>query len=443
MGIISSIKRAFGFGYDDEDEIESVLTDDDHSDAAERVRSDSGTDVADSDSLQALPMPERPVIDPRMKAKIFDDVIAVFNASLPDFIARSVDADRQKQLLMEAIDKDTDQYLDSLLDQAAAYADASLSRQSENARREAEKLRTDMQQLEQQRTSLREQQLSADRRRRALADRVADLEAQLEKAEAEREQFELENKSLLNKIKVADIQPGVVEELQREIERLRSQTPAPDPAADQAGLAALREECDKACKERDKALADLELANNQLRDQHGISQVMYSDLQARFAAESEARIEAENALAAEREAKDAAVSELDQIKEAVASLDQIQEQMGQIEDVIRKRDEKIARLKASNKKLKDQIAELKNSLSRRASASRDEGLFALPCDDELTPEHRKIASELAAIEDDFECPDWFVAEPAPIPDRPDLSEFGYVEPPRKKRPDNDAQLSLF
>ena len=119
MGIISSIKRAFGFGYDDEDEIESVLTDDDHSDAAERVRSDSGTDVADSDSLQALPMPERPVIDPRMKAKIFDDVIAVFNASLPDFIARSVDADRQKQLLMEAIDKDTDQYLDSLLDQAA------------------------------------------------------------------------------------------------------------------------------------------------------------------------------------------------------------------------------------------------------------------------------------------------------------------------------------
>ena len=51
-----------------------------------------------------------------------------------------------------------------------------------------------------------------------MADRVTDLEAQVERLEAEREQYELENKSLLNKLKVADIQPGVVDEMSKEIE---------------------------------------------------------------------------------------------------------------------------------------------------------------------------------------------------------------------------------
>ena len=79
-----------------------------------------------------------------------------------------------------------------------------------------------MAQLEQQRSSLREAQLSADRRRRALSDRVNDLESKLATAEAEREQFELENKSLLNKLKVADVQPALVEDLTKEVERLKA-----------------------------------------------------------------------------------------------------------------------------------------------------------------------------------------------------------------------------
>ena len=61
-------------------------------------------------------------------------------------------------------------------------------------------------------------------------------------------------------------------------------------------------------------------------------------------------------------------------------------------------------------------------------------------------EIKKVASEIAAIEDDFECPDWFVAEPGPNTAslRTDDSEFGYTEPPRKPhKPDSDAQLSLF
>ena len=45
-------------------------------------------------------------------------------------------------------------------------------------------------------------------------------------------------------------------------------------------------------------------------------------------------------------------------------------------------------------------------------------------------------------------PDWFVSEPPPGEVTPAASsptlQFGYQEPPRKPRkPENDAQLSLF
>ncbi len=52
---------------------------------------------------------------------------------------------------------------------------------------------------------------------------------------------------------------------------------------------------------------------------------------------------------------------------------------------------------------------------------------------------------MASLEDDFECPDWFVSQPAPgegslrVSDEP----FGYTPPVRKPTPENDAQLLLF
>ncbi len=52
---------------------------------------------------------------------------------------------------------------------------------------------------------------------------------------------------------------------------------------------------------------------------------------------------------------------------------------------------------------------------------------------------------MATLEDDFECPDWFVSQPAPGEGSLRTSEepFGYTPPARKHTPENDAQLSLF
>lgn len=443
MSFASRLKRALGFGPDD-DEFE----DSDFSENSESMESSESAEHSEnSENSEHSEISEAPQIDPAMKARIFEGVVEIFNRSLPDFVGRSVDPERQRLVLLESLDKGLNDYLNSLMEKAEQYAESKLKGATESARRESERLRADMQQIEQQRSSLREQQLSADRRRRALADRVTDLEAQLANAEAEREQFELEKRSLLNKLKVADIQPGVVDELQREIDMLRSKlansgpdsSAAPDPAIEEE-LAKAREDLKELEQARARIaeleavaarVAEVEGLNADLRKQHELTQGMYDDLQKSFATERDGRLAAEKSLAEARKVEE--------------QVNEIQEQMSQVESVIQKRDERIARLKTANKKLRDQI----DDYEKRIAAANDCGLFAT-AETPVTVEKKTSSlstDSLAAIEDEFEVPDWFVSEPQPGEVSPLLTsdaEFGYQEPPRKPRkPENDAQLSLF
>ena len=426
MSFISALKHAFGFG-----------TDDDLCDSDEAIEQDEDTQIhtgneADTDTA---PQPETPAVSADMKAKIFEGAVAMFNQALPDFLSKSVDPEAQQRLLAESIDKSVDQYLDSLMQQAEQFAEAKLRNAVEAAKRDAEQLRNDMQQLEQQRTSIREQQLSADRRRRAMADRVTDLEAQVERLEAEREQYELENKSLLNKLKVADIQPGVVDEMSKEIEELKQRLAggnAPDTAtiADfERRIAEATQAAENSAKEKEA----LQQSVDDLKQQAELSQGMYNDLQ--------------QELANEREAHRVDSDELAKARKLLDEVNEMQAQFAKIETMIRKRDERIEKLKASNKRLRDEV----NAVREQLASVEGPNLFAYTESTEQAEalaekEREKVASEIAAIEDEFECPDWFVAEPDPnaAPLRVDDPEFGYTEPPKKPhKPDSDAQLSLF
>ncbi len=319
------------------------------------------------------------------------------------------------------------------MQQAEQYAEAKLRASVEASKRDAEQLRAEMQQLEQQRTSIREQQLSADRRRRAMADRVTDLEGQVERLEAEREQFELENKSLLNKLKVADIQPGVVDEMSKEIEELKQRLAQGESATDTAAAEEYERRIAEAAQAAEKEKAALQQTIDDLKQQAELSQGMYNDLQQQ--------------LSAEREAHKTDSDELAQARKLLEEVNEMQAQFAQVETIIRKRDERIEKLKASNKRLRDEVTAVKEQLA----AVEGPNLFgyaeaSAQAEAHADEEIKKVASEIAAIEDDFECPDWFVAEPGPNTAslRTDDSEFGYTEPPRKPhKPDSDAQLSLF
>lgn len=423
MSFASAFKRIFGL--DSDDYSENIDTTAEDADVQVHTGADSGSDEPDDTPV--------PTVSAEMKAKIYEGALAIFNQALPDFLSRSVDPAAQQRLLAESIDKSVDQYLDSLMQQAEQYAEAKLRASVEASKRDAEQLRAEMQQLEQQRTSIREQQLSADRRRRAMADRVTDLEGQVERLEAEREQFELENKSLLNKLKVADIQPGVVDEMSKEIEELKQRLAQGESATDTAAAEEYERRIAEAAQAAEKEKAALQQTIDDLKQQAELSQGMYNDLQQQ--------------LSAEREAHKTDSDELAQARKLLEEVNEMQAQFAQVETIIRKRDERIEKLKASNKRLRDEVTAVKEQLA----AVEGPNLFgyaeaSAQAEAHADEEIKKVASEIAAIEDDFECPDWFVAEPGPNTAslRTDDSEFGYTEPPRKPhKPDSDAQLSLF
>ncbi len=428
------MRRFFGFGGDDEDDFEADLH--------------AGNDMDDSDGNGALPAhvstsegdtaPVRePQFDPDAKAHILDGVLAVFNNALPDFLQRSIDPEAQRKALAESLDASVAEYLEKVRTQAESYAENKLRNASDAAHAETEKLRREMERLEQQKTNIREQQLSADRRRRALADRVNDLETQLAKAESEREQFELENRSLLNKIKLADVQPDIIGELQSEIERLKAAAASGGaPVADTAETDALRTEAESLRGEVLKLTADAERLQGELQEKisenaelkrreadliqaQDMAKQIYTDLQ--------------EELTGERENRKTAETELTEAKKIIETVRGLEAQLGQVQTVIARRDERIAQLKAANKSMKEELARANETLRRRDEDATS--LFAIA-----------DADGMAAAEDDFECPDWFVSVPGP--DTPSLrgnnSDFGYTEPPRKpKPPENDAQLSLF
>ncbi len=419
MSFFDSMRRFFGLDNEyNTDELNdsdiSAETSDSNPQADENPQDSALTPDLNGDENAALP--PRPAIDPDMRARIFDGVVAIFNQALPDFLSKSVDPARQRELISQSLDASLSEYLDNLSAETTRYVEATLKNAADSAKREADRLRRDMETLEQQRASIREQQLSAERRRRALADRVQDLEAQLASAEAEREQFDLEKKSMLNKIKLADVQPGIIEELQREIEKLKSEQGQPDNT-----------ELEKTQAELAEARAALE----QQKEHAENSQSMYNDLQHQLVDEREARLKAEDELAEARKIFDTVI--------------EMQKQMQMVEVMIQKRDDRIARLKSTNKKLKEEIAELKTRIADEEE--HDGGLFDLIQEEpepEVVPSPEEEAA-LANLEDDFECPDWFVSQPAPGEGSLRTSEepFGYTPPARKHTPENDAQLSLF
>lgn len=433
MSFFDAFKRALGFG-PDPDLISDSDTVDDPDVVAESADASEPRKEAEDSSADTSAAPS---VDPDIKARIFDGAVAVFNEALPSFLRDTVDAGAQSKKLAEALDKGLDEYLTNLMSVAEQYAEARLKGAADTARRDAEKLRADMQLIEQQRVSLREQQLSADRRRRALSDRVTDLEQQLANAEAEREQYELENRSLLNKLRVADVTGATVAEgavpavATAELKEARTALAEAKSAAEQAEATAgeFRRNAEESMRRAEAA--EKELADARTREEMNLA--MYNDLQNTLVGEKAERRRLEESLA--------------EAKTIVDSVAQLQLQMGQVEELIRKRDERIEKLKSTNKRLREQLAEKEKALE--AVHRADRGLFNIDAEaDEAVVRHTAVKSEdLSQIEDEFECPDWFVSEPPPGEVSPLLQsdvEFGYQEPPRKPRkPENDAQLSLF
>lgn len=476
MSFFKAIKRSLGFSGDDADEENGLYADTTDNDSA-----DAPAETAKRRPEQTTTEAEAPTtveFDPSVRESIFVKVVEVFNSALPDFLQRSVDPDAQRKLLVEALDSDTRAYVDSLLGAAEASCRRRWEERQAALTTELETARQKSAEIERKISETRQQQLSADRQKRALSDRVHDLEANLARLEAEREQFELENRSLVNRLKVAGVQTDDLEAQRNEIETLRARiaelekNPAEAAAPELENLRAQVAEMTEgiaALKEQQR-VAD-ELLSDQ-RERTGAAEAALEETRAQLADTTARLDEANSQLEDERKQLAEATSELDGFKELSEKMEEIDRALSSREAKIKQQKKTIAARDAEVESLRQTIAE-----NLRLQAEREKALQAetealraeieqiktqakpyispanessVAAEEPPTEESAPIISEsdLSDIEKTFESEEWFTkTPPAETPSmRPPEADadFGYHPPKRRNTQSNHPdQLSLF
>ena len=428
----SFLKKIFGIGTDDD---EDIFVDDPSPAQPESVKP--------SPQQTAVPQIAAPQAAPEdVAAAIFDKVLAVVNASLPDFLASTVDTDKQRKYLYDALDADTRAYLAGLEAKANAACEARWAAQSEKLVVEMEQMRQRAKDLESKRSELKERQLSADRQKRALSERVHDLEAQILKSEADREQLELENKSLINKAKVVNVYEKEIEELQHTIAAIRAGQPQPDPAL---------------MAEKDAAIAEKDALIEQIRQEIAQKEASLAGKDETIAGLEDTITRCRDEIASLSEKVGQLQADVDSAADS-EQLRTITEQLERFTEVRAMLDAKIARLTGalaeSKKEAETLRATVKNNLmqhARQEKALRQEidALKAgLATADTVKKQRRRVVADTSDVQDVISDTDWLVSIPpkgsSMRASETSDAEFGYQAPPKKpKPPHNDAQLNLF
>lgn len=411
MSFFSKLCQALGFGSDIDFEAE-----------VNALNEADNVAIATSEFVPATSAKIASTGSEDMRNAIFEHVVEVFNKALPDFLARSVDPEAERKLLFDSLDQGLKDYIGRLAVDSDRRCEERWNDEQTQLRVEMDKLRQKGEQMEAERTSLKERQLSAERQKRALSNRLKDLEMQVERLEAEREQFDLENKSLLNKLKVMAVQNPETADVLR----------------DTGFTVENVDELQRKLKEIEKENATLREQLEQAAERQTLSDSMCADLRKRLAAAN----------------KD--VEDLQAITEQVAIVQQAIEERDQ---TITSQREKIGRLKA-------RVEELEKPAPApiRASVMAEEAPAQSPAK-EATPKSRKYArrreeeiiiapkitdDDLLDVETGFADHNWFGVEepepeaPASVSKPNDNDDFGYRAPEPKPKPyDDGMQMSLF
>lgn len=459
MSFFENIKRSLGFGGDSYDEDDPL-----YEDTTLSLESDGSS--AAMTSAPIAPEPPKPAeFSRQMQEAIFTKVVEVFNASLPDFLAKSVDPDRERQNLLDALDSGVKDYIDNISRQATEYCEAQWKARQANMAAELEALKAKAGEIEKQSSEVKQRQLSADRQKRALSDRVHDLEATVAKLESEREQYELENRSLVNRIKVANVQQEDLEKAQADLQALQlefnklRQDPQGALSAQLAELEKQKSDAEDAKKIIAAKAAEMEIGIDSLKEQLRVANEMLDDQRKRLA-------EAESYSASAKTDAEAKDKEIGELKHTIAEYEEVMSRLGELDTTLTRQQDKIKSQKKAIAERDSQIEALKATITEnlRLQAEREKQLqneiqalrpptvvAEMQVDfGAVSEENAPIISEddLSAMEETFESGDWYTkAPPAQTPSmRPTEAEaeFGYHAPRRKNSPTNHPdQLSLF
>lgn len=493
MGLLDSFKKALGLAPDIDNEYDDAYGEDATVTPLKAVREAVAENTAQEVIEEVVEQPVEAKIEVPVD-RIFTTVIEMFNRTLPSFLANSVNPEEQRRQLYDALDTDVRSYLDTV---AAKSMDA-CNRQWEQSRislnTQINKLKTQLHTVEEAFEEKSKAVLSADRQRRAINERIRDYENQINKLEAEKEQYDLENRSLLNKLRLADVTGGashgdstVDAALQQELDELKKQVS--DLTGRNEELSNLNKELNARAMELEQTNSDLKASVTAMEMKSQMSDTMFTDLNERAASASHEvtqrdelilslRTQLEEAkaaaaagndteelarLKAEAEAEvarlkaelDEANSNLDiaaEVFEQVERLKEIQEKknnvINELTREIKKRDDRINALETEERSLRGTIeANIKDhALNIQELNQRIQNLKNNQAA-EKTSKRRGKTQRITAIDDDIDNTDWLVSTP---PEGMSIKtsgvsddEFGYQEPQRKTPPENASQMSLW
>ncbi len=357
MSFLKKIKNALGIGtYEESDPL--VTTPEN-----EILVNEAAPNLADADTVIE--------VSPEIMKKIFEKVVEVTNTAIPAYFKQSVDTERQKKYLYDALDASVKEYLVALDEKSQAKCMAVWQKERDELRTQMETLKQRAADLESQRSEMNEQKLSGDRQRRALSERAHDLEVKVMQLEAEKEQYEIENRGLINKAKVASVYESDMEAMKQELDMLRK-TASTEKVRDE--IDKLNQEINYLKAENTKLTESCQAAK--VKDE--MSESMLNNLQKRASEsqhnvkELEKKIEE---LEKEEQVKKAQIDDLTkQLDEKNARLaeneqtfeefEKIASQLDAFEDIKKKYEERI-------QKLKDELASAQKAAPQKAEAQID------------------------------------------------------------------------
>lgn len=492
MALFNSLRRALGFSGDDDDEVEGIdATVHPMTTHREPALTDTRADNQPDDPGSQPPAddPASPPAEPddEMKVRIFERVVEIFNDSLPAFLKSAVDPQAQQRYIYEALDQSMRKYLDDLERNARALQRDSWMRERQRLETETRELRERIKEADEKSANYTKQHLSSDRQIRTLKDRIHDLETQIANLEGEKEQFQLENRSLVNKLRVCSVQitdeevdyATKLQELtekyeiaQTMINQLTSEaSKAKAEAAETSdALSSTREELSKIKEQLEEKSRPVE--DPRIKEYEGAIDEMkhqVSELQGQLLQQREDLVKAEEEIQNTR-------SQLAEANEDLQSLSELEQAVTQFEEVKEAKDTRIKQLSTTNNQLtmvvdslKSEIAALKRTIevnldtqvrnegelkaqiqqlreeAARRPAMQFEEIPEPPAPIAEPKQKRKRKPKISAIDESIDDTDWLVATPEPgkgIIAEPD-PEFGYQAPARKSTPVNDDQLSLW
>lgn len=449
MALFKNIKRAFGFSA----EVDDLDLEESSDDYSSKNKSDSSTAITESQSQKDEVAENEEAQVEKIRNAIFDGVVELFNKSMPDFIKSSIDEETQKSYIFNSLDASVKNYIENIASDARRRCETKWNNERARTQNEMASLKAQLKELEDSKNEWKRQQLSVERQKRALSDRLHDLENQVASLEAEKEQYDLENKSLINKLKVSGVKEDDVENLRQEVERLQKELAAArENTSSSEGTETNKEELEQ----KDAEIKSLK------------EQLSYLESKAQGIDSTEKINELEKQVVELTTELETAKDELSQARSELEIASEIQSEIEKFETLKKKKDERITELQTENisksetiESLNKEISSLKrtieDNLYKQAEAetilrneieqmkrnNRRQEKDDLP---QTKRKQRKV--KISAIDESIADTDWLVSTPPKgtttrsITETAD-TEFGWKSPAKKVTPENDAQMSLF